>query len=224
MGGAQALSLDKSSRNVSAATSYENMGLEEYEIGEKGAPRIVWVVGSVVERMIKKNEKMMKGWKQKDVKITAFHGARAPSLGVHQYIDRIFRYSSCSPACFVVAYIYLERFLSQTAGFLTSLNVHRLSITSIMLAAKFLDDDCYNNAYYAKVGGITNSELNKLEMKFLTSLDFRLHVSVDTFNTYCLQLEREGNNGETTQIDRPAKIFGYVCGRARTPTIACRAV
>nr|GMD45336.1 cyclin-P3-1-like isoform X2 [Ipomoea batatas] len=189
MGGAQALSLDKSSRHVSAATSYENMGLEEYEIGEKGAPRIV-----------------------------------APSLGVHQYIDRIFRYSSCSPACFVVAYIYLERFLSQTAGFLTSLNVHRLLITSIMLAAKFLDDDCYNNAYYAKVGGITNSELNKLEMKFLTSLDFRLHVRVDTFNTYCLQLEREGNNGETTQIDRPAKIFGYVCGRARAPNIACRAV
>nr|GLL37269.1 cyclin-U1-1 [Ipomoea trifida] len=146
------------------------------------------------------------------VKITAFHGARAPSLGVHQYIDRIFRYSSCSPACFVVAYIYLERFLSQTAGFLTSLNVHRLLITSIMLAAKFLDDDCYNNAYYAKVGGITNSELNKLEMKFLTSLDFRLH------------LQREGNNGETTQIDRPAKIFGYVCGRARAPNIACRAV
>lgn len=141
MGGAQALSLDnKSGGSISAAT-YESMGLEEYEIGEKGAPRIVWVVGSVLEKVIKKNEKMMKGWKHKDVIITAFHGTRPPSLSVHQYIDRIFRYSSCSPACFVVAYVYLERFLSRTAGFLTSLNVHRLLITSIMLAAKFLDDE-----------------------------------------------------------------------------------
>lgn len=58
----------------------------------------------------------------------------------------------------------------------------------------------FNNAYYARVGGVSTAELNKLEMKFLFSLDFQLHVSVDTFGKYCLLLEKEGN--EVHQIER----------------------
>ena len=42
---------------------------------------------------------------------------------------------------------------------ISSLNVHRLLITSIMLASKFFDDVYYNNAYYARVGGISNIEV-----------------------------------------------------------------
>ena len=40
----------------------------------------------------------------------------------------------------------------------SSPQVHRLLITSIMLASKFFDDVYYNNAYYARVGGISNIE------------------------------------------------------------------
>lgn len=59
----------------------------------------------------------------------------------------------------------------------------------------------YNNAYYAKVGGVSTSELNRLEMSFLFGVDFRLQVSVDTFGRYCRQLEKEA--AETLQIERP---------------------
>lgn len=34
---------------------------------------------------------------------------------------------------------------------LSSLNVHRLAITAILLAVKLMDDNYYNNTYYAKV-------------------------------------------------------------------------
>eukprot|EP00166_Cyanidium_caldarium_P005198 ctg_6080.g658 len=54
----------------------------------------------------------------------------------------------------------------------TSLNAHRLLITSVMLAAKFFDDIFYNNAYYAKVGGVPVSELNALELAMLKELDY----------------------------------------------------
>lgn len=53
----------------------------------------------------------------------------------------------------------------------------------------------FNNAYYAKVGGVSTSELNRLEMKFLFSIDFRLHVSIDTFQRHCLLLEKEASEG-----------------------------
>lgn len=131
---------------------------------------------------------------------TMFHGLRAPTLSIRCYIDRIFKYFGCSPSCFVIANIYVDRFLKCMEIQLTSLNVHRLLITSIMLAAKFIDDSFFNNAYYAKVGGISTTELNKLEMKFLFSIDFRLQVNIQTFGRYCYQLEKEGPG--TRQIER----------------------
>ena len=59
----------------------------------------------------------------------------------------------------------------------TSLTIHRLIITAVMLAAKLMDDKYYNNAFYAKIGGITTSELNLMELEMLRMLDFRTFVS-----------------------------------------------
>lgn len=47
-------------------------------------------------------------------------------------------------------------------------------------------------------------EMNKLELKFLFSLDFRLQVNVETFGNYCLQLEKEATFG-AYQIERSVK-------------------
>jgi hypothetical protein len=81
-----------------------------------------------------------------------FHGIRIPDISIEQYLERIFKYAHCSPSVFVVAYAYIDRLIQLNSGFrITSQNVHRLLITSVMVAAKFLDDINYNNAYYAKV-------------------------------------------------------------------------
>lgn len=49
----------------------------------------------------------------------------------------------------------------------------------------------YNNAYYAKVGGISTTEMNFLEVDFLFGLGFQLNVTPNTFNTYYSYLKRE---------------------------------
>lgn len=49
----------------------------------------------------------------------------------------------------------------------------------------------YNNAYYAKVGGISTTEMNFLEVDFLFGLGFHLNVTPTTFHTYCSYLQRE---------------------------------
>ncbi|KAK7285354.1 hypothetical protein RJT34_20123 [Clitoria ternatea] len=179
---------------------YLSLGLKQSEKGGVGVPRVLSLVSSLLERSVQRNETLLEATHIEDV-VTVFHGLRAPTLSVHNYIDRIFKYSGCSPSCFVVAHIYVDRFIQHTDIKLTSLNVHRLLITSIMLAAKFMDDAFYNNAYYAKVGGVSTCELNRLEMNFLFGIDFRLQVSVDTFGKYCRQLEKEA--AETFQIERP---------------------
>ncbi|XP_058748748.1 cyclin-P3-1-like [Vicia villosa] len=178
---------------------YLSLGLKDIDKGV-GVPRVLSLLSSVLERSVQRNEMLLETKHVEDV-VTVFHGLRAPALSVRKYIDRIFKYSSCSPSCFVVAHVYVDRFIQHTEIKLTSLNVHRLLITSIMLAAKFIDDAFFNNAYYAKVGGVSTSELNRLELSFLFGIDFRLQVSVDTFGRYCLLLEKEGS--ETLQIERP---------------------
>ncbi|KAA8550869.1 hypothetical protein F0562_002553 [Nyssa sinensis] len=179
---------------------YLTLGLKELCKENPGIPRVLSLLSSLLERSVQKNEMLLETKQIKDV-VTIFHGSRAPSLGIQQYIDRIFTYSCCSPSCFVVAHIFVDRFIQCTDVHLNSLNVHRLLITSVMVAAKFIDDAFFNNAYYAKVGGVSTAELNRLEMKFLFSIDFRLNVSVQTFRKYCSQLEKEATGGHP--IERP---------------------
>ncbi|CAO2824208.1 unnamed protein product [Amaranthus hypochondriacus] len=180
---------------------YLKLGLKEQEKGAMRTPRFLSLLSSLLEHTVQKNDFLLETTPIEDV-LTVFHGSRAPPVSIQQYVDRIFKYAGCSPSCFIVAYIYVDRYLQQTKTFLTSLNVHRLLATSVMVAAKFVDDSFFNNAYYAKVGGISTSEMNKLEMKLLFSVDFRLQINVETFRKYCLLLEKESKG---CQIDRPIK-------------------
>ncbi|XP_022965918.1 cyclin-P3-1-like [Cucurbita maxima] len=192
-------------------------------LGESGkpipsSPRVLSILSSVFERSIQKNEKLLKKLKTKD-NVTVFHGSRAPTMGIGQYIDRISKYTCCGTPCLVVAYIYIERYLQKMDAYLTSLNVHRLLITSIMVAAKFNDAGCHNNTFFARVGGVSTKEMNRMEIEFLSNLDFRLHVTADIFRAHCLQLQKEGF-GENPINHRPSnktrakclpQIAGYTC-------------
>ncbi|KAE8075751.1 hypothetical protein FH972_014440 [Carpinus fangiana] len=61
----------------------------------------------------------------------------------------------------------------------------------------------YNNAFYARVGGVSNAELNKLELELLFLLDFGVTVSSRVFESYCLHLEKEMLlNGIGQKIER----------------------
>jgi hypothetical protein len=59
-----------------------------------------------------------------------------------------------------------------------------------MLSAKFLDDIFYNNAFYAKLGGVTPLEMNTLEIEFLKLINFSLFVTFDSYNQYKNELFR----------------------------------
>ncbi|XP_074592190.1 cyclin-P3-1-like [Curcuma longa] len=164
-------------------------------------PRILPLISSILETTVEKAENKLDSFEIKE-SASVFSGMRAPTLSIQRYIERIFKYANCSPSCFLLGYIYIERFLQQPNICLTSLNVHRLIITSVVIAAKFMDDAFCSNAYYARVGGISTLEMNRLELNFLVSLDFRLHVTVGTFDAYCLRIEKEA---KTYHVERPIK-------------------
>jgi hypothetical protein len=87
-------------------------------------------------------------------RLTVFHGLRAPPISIEAYVERLAKYSKCSPICFLFALNFMSALARADAALQpTMLNVHRLLLTSTMLAAKFTDDRYYNNAFYAKVRG-----------------------------------------------------------------------
>jgi len=110
--------------------------------------------------------------------LTVFHGLRAPPISVEAYLVRIAKYAKCSPACFAHSMVHMLKLAQQDPSFApTRLNVHRLVLTGVLISAKFLDDRYFNNAFYAKVGGVSTVELNRLELEMLQLLEFRLSVT-----------------------------------------------
>ncbi|TPX70883.1 hypothetical protein SpCBS45565_g01479 [Spizellomyces sp. 'palustris'] len=65
-----------------------------------------------------------------------------------------------------------------------SYNVHRLMVTGIMLAVKFLSDVFFTNLHMSRVGGLPVHELNQLEVEFLMLNDFNLSVGIEELQ-YC---------------------------------------
>lgn len=118
-------------------------------------------------------------------RVTRFHAIRAPQLSIHDYLLRIGTYFQCSNECFVLSLVYIDRIVKLHPEFtICNLNIHRLLVTSVMLAAKFFDDVYYSNAYYAKVGGVRTQELNALEALFLRLIVWKLHVYPQEYEQY----------------------------------------
>ncbi|KAK9155875.1 hypothetical protein Sjap_003355 [Stephania japonica] len=173
---------------------------------DSATPRVLTVLSFVLERLVARNDTLAAvaaGWTGKSLKV--FHGVRAPSISIPKYLERIYKFTNCSPSCFVVGYVYIDRLLHKYPdSLLVSLNVHRLLVTSVMLASKVLDDMHYNNSFYARVGGVSNAELNRLELEMLFLLDFGVVVSSRIFESYCLVLEKEMSMWSSgDKVERP---------------------
>ena len=98
------------------------------------------------------------------------------------YVKRIAKYSRASPCCLVAALLYLERAHQlRPALRLTSHTLQRLLLVAMMLATKYLEDECALNSRWAKIGGLTLRELNALEAEFLAVVSFDLSVHPDDY-------------------------------------------
>ena len=101
-------------------------------------PKVIMFLSSLLQKIAESNDHNLQIQTQK---ISVFHGLTRPTISIQNYLERIFKYANCSPSCFVVAYVYLDRFAQRQPSLpLNSFNVHRLLITSVMVAAKFMDD------------------------------------------------------------------------------------
>lgn len=145
---------------------------------------------------------------------SVFHALQAPSITPIEYLRRLVRYAFCSRSVFIAAFYYLEKIACIPGADLsvTSLSVHRLVLTAVLVATKVFDDILYDNAHFAKVGGLDVKELNMLELDFLKLLDFKLCISAEEFELFenvLLNSALSTDDGEYSMLPGRLRNLGY---------------
>lgn len=106
-------------------------------------------------------------------------------MGTGDYLMRVSKYLKCSDECFLMGFIYLDRLLTLNRNLvIPSRCIHRIMLTCIVVASKFHEDCRYSNMYYARVGGLTRSELLSAEIELLKMIKWELCVAPAELDQY----------------------------------------
>lgn len=118
-----------------------------------------------------------------------FYSAAVPGISIEAYMRRLVIHANCTSSAFIVALVLLDRFREkQPHLFLSQLNIHRLLITALMVAAKMTDDRSAKPRFFARVGGMPSfQEIIHLEASFLSLVQYQVFVSP---SEYCEKLEQ----------------------------------
>ena len=106
-----------------------------------------------------------------------FLSKREPPITLRNYLQRLHKYCPMSTAVYLATSLYLTRMVTidQVIG-LNPRNVHRLLLAGLRVAMKAVEDLSYPHSRVAKVGGVTERELSRLEISFCFLVDFELRV------------------------------------------------
>merc|ERR1711872_934513 len=120
----------------------------------------------------------------------------------------ITRNACAGPNSLVLALLYLDKLRKRNPDYLTTVSSADLFLVSLMVASKFLHDDGEEdevfNDEWASSGGIDTKELNRLELSFLSALDWRVYVTNQEFQTTLCRLEADIAIREVTARDGDA--------------------
>jgi len=121
---------------------------------------------------------------------SCFNSIDPPPIKLKCYLKRIATFTGCSEESLIFSLIYIDRLITnyESRFMVTALNVHRLFLSSILVAVKFYDDHYYDNVFFSKVGGVSRKELNMLETEFLFLINFDLSVDRHVYARYSKRL------------------------------------
>ena len=121
-----------------------------------------------------------------------FYSKKEPPIAIGLYLRRIHQFCPMSTAVYLATSLYIHRLaVVERAIPVTRLNAHRLVLAGLRVAMKALEDLSYPHAKIAKVGGISEVELARLEISFCFLTGFELVVGADPLRRHWEEL-RDG--------------------------------
>ena len=107
-----------------------------------------------------------------------------PSISIKDYLERLCTFSLINISTIILIVIYIDRICNINKFKLTYYNIHKLILSSMIVAIKYNEDNFYSNETYAKLGGIPKSEMAFLEYYFVTLINFNLFIKEELFYKY----------------------------------------
>ncbi|PYI09094.1 cyclin-dependent protein kinase complex component [Aspergillus sclerotiicarbonarius CBS 121057] len=115
--------------------------------------------------------------KQQSVLSKRFLSRREPPITLEEYLLRVHQFCPMSTGVYLATSMYIMRMATVERVIVVSRrNMHRLVLAGLRVAMKTLEDLSYSHSRVAKVGGVTEHELSKLEISFCFLADFELRV------------------------------------------------
>lgn len=131
--------------------------------------------------MIRANEGIVFGGND-DEDYYCFFSNQKQTFDLRDYLYRLVSLSNCSAAAFILMFEYIKRIQEECKELsITDMNCHRLILSCLLLAIKYIDDDVFIINFYADIGGIPVEELKSLEVRMLDILDWTLGISTCNF-------------------------------------------
>ncbi|RJE20375.1 hypothetical protein PHISCL_07292 [Aspergillus sclerotialis] len=114
---------------------------------------------------------------QLSVLVKRFLSKREPPIPLRDYLLRLHRYCPMSTAVYLATSTYITKMVAtERVISLIPRNIHRLVLAGLRVAMKALEDISYPHSRFAKVGGVSERELSRLEISFCFLADFELRV------------------------------------------------
>ncbi|EHK15220.1 uncharacterized protein TRIVIDRAFT_211001 [Trichoderma virens Gv29-8] len=124
-----------------------------------------------------------------------FYSKNEPPISVNQYLLRLHQFCPMSTAVYLATSLYIHRLaVEERAIPVTRRNAHRLVLAGLRVAMKALEDLSYPHTKIAKVGGVSEVELARLEISFCFLAGFELVVGEELLKKHW-QVLREGKVG-----------------------------
>ncbi|KAG6028717.1 hypothetical protein E4U41_000598 [Claviceps citrina] len=118
-----------------------------------------------------------------------FYSKKEPPISINQYLTRLHQFCPMSTAVYLATSLYIHRLaVEERAIPVTRRNAHRLVLAGLRVAMKALEDLSYPHAKIAKVGGVSEVELARLEISFCFLAGFELVVGEDLLRTHWEEL------------------------------------
>ncbi|KAB8235915.1 cyclin-domain-containing protein [Aspergillus alliaceus] len=139
--------------------------------------------------------------------VTRFHSKRPPRISAGDYLERLTRRLSLTSPILLMTVAYIKQLCREHTSFnISSLTVHRLLLSCVLVACKSLSDFAWPNPSFADVGGVPPAELAVLELELLDLLEWDVAPHPDQVSE-CYHDLVAGNNGGLEEYN--PKTAGY---------------
>ncbi|RDW65349.1 putative PCL7 [Coleophoma crateriformis] len=119
-----------------------------------------------------------------------FYSKHPPPISVEDYLMRIHKFCPMSTAVYLTTSFYIHKLaVEERAIPVTRRNCHRLLLAGLRVAMKALEDLSYPHSRFSKVGGVSESELARLEISFCFLTNFELRTTKERLLDHAISLK-----------------------------------